>query len=340
MSKSASAPAVSAMTRKAFSRVELKADEPGAFRAYIATLKVVDKEGDVSLPGSFPDGKRILISAYQHTSWYGALPVGAGVLASDEKEAWVDGKFWLETDAGKQTYLAVKNAAELQEWSYGYDVLRASFDKADLDQYPGAFRVLVEQDVFEASPVLVGAGVNTRTESIKSAKQVLAGALPAKARALSARLKGGTLDPETMAAIAQIDFLADELDELVDTVMDQLGIPDPDEVAEGEPEEPQEPPMTLNLASHSVHALAAVKAFLQRVKARASMRTKDGRVLSSANRERLATLAEGLTSALADIQELLTATDPEAGKSVSDEELRRILLETEQRQTLISAGRL
>jgi hypothetical protein len=154
----------------AFTDVEFKADKPGTFRARIATLNAVDKDGDVSLPGSFPNGKAIVISAYMHTSWMGALPVGKGVIGSDDKEAWVDGQFFIDTTDGANTYKTVKALAEdgLGEWSYGYDVLDRSTDPADLEAYPGALQIFKRQDVFEASPVLIGAGVNTGTEFVKS----------------------------------------------------------------------------------------------------------------------------------------------------------------------------
>jgi hypothetical protein len=160
------------MQRKSipFADVQFKADTPGAFRARIATLNVVDKDGDVTLPGAFPDGKSIVISAYGHTSWYGALPVGKGVIGSDQSEAWVDGEFFLNTTHGKDTYETVKALAEagLGEWSHGYDVLDASHDPADLAAYTGASQILQKLDLFEASPVLLGAGVNTATEFVKS----------------------------------------------------------------------------------------------------------------------------------------------------------------------------
>jgi hypothetical protein len=56
--------------------------------------------------------------------------------------------------------------ADLQEWSYGYNVL---------DGGPGIFdgkrvRELRKLDVFEVSPVLKGAGVGTGTLAIKSGR--------------------------------------------------------------------------------------------------------------------------------------------------------------------------
>jgi hypothetical protein len=317
------------MQRKALAAVEFKQGGPeGAFKARIATLNVVDKEGDVTLPGAFPVGKEVIVSAYMHTSWGGALPVGKGVIAADDEAAWIDGQFFTDTTNGLDTYKTVKALGKAQEWSYGYDVLDSSVNAKDLEAYVGAKRILKSMDVFEASPVLVGAGVNTATESIKSAH---------RARAFAERIKAvDDPDPATLAAIAQIDLLADQLDELVDTLMDQFGIPDEDEVAEGEPEEAGK---NFSFSDHAKNALAGVTAFVSRTQSLADLRAKkqkkEGRVLSAGNRERLAVLADGLTSALTDIQDLLTSTDPaDPGKAAGvDEEIHSIWLAHQQRQT-------
>src|SRR5579864_6030798 len=102
------------MERKTFtfSDFELKAEQPGAFRAKIATLNVVDKDADVTVPGAFDNGKSIVISAYQHSSWYDALPVGTCVIGSDDGKAWVDGQCFTDTTHGIDHYKTVKALAD------------------------------------------------------------------------------------------------------------------------------------------------------------------------------------------------------------------------------------
>jgi hypothetical protein len=160
---------------------ETKVDQAGNFRASIARItnadgtRVVDKEGDAYLgPQAFPVGKAVVISAYQHTSWSGALPVGYGVVGANQHSAWVSGQFFTDTTAGRDTYLTVKALASrgLGEWSYGYDVLDQATDRAEIaDLAPGAKRLLKSLNIFEASPVLVGAGVGTQTDEIKAAEE-------------------------------------------------------------------------------------------------------------------------------------------------------------------------
>ena len=156
------------IARKSFTGIDLKKDKPGAFTARIATLNCIDKDGDVTLNGAFPEGKEILISAYQHTSWQGALPVGKGIVHEVGNEAIVEGEFNLNTDTGKEHYEAVKFSPQLVEWSYGFTVKATDDNNQTWKDNPKVYRVLKSLDVFEASPVLRGAGENTATLSIKS----------------------------------------------------------------------------------------------------------------------------------------------------------------------------
>lgn len=157
------------MLKKTYrSPIQLKADgEPGEFRAVFSTFNVVDHDGDVTTPGAFTDGQKVRISYWGHR-WQD-LPVGRGEIHQDEEKAWVDGRFFLDTDAGKETYLTVKNLEELQEWSYGFDI-----EKADLGEFEGQeVQFLRGLTVYEVSPVMLGAGIGTHTESIKATKAVL-----------------------------------------------------------------------------------------------------------------------------------------------------------------------
>jgi HK97 family phage prohead protease len=147
--------------------MQVKADgAPGEFRAVFSTFNVIDHDGDVTLPGAFKENQAVRISYWGHR-WQD-LPVGRGTIHQDEKQAWVDGKFFMDTVAGKETYQTVKNLGELQEWSYGYDVLLSEQGKFGDPQQD--VRFLKELDVTEVSPVMLGAGVDTRTEAIKGVK--------------------------------------------------------------------------------------------------------------------------------------------------------------------------
>ncbi len=69
--------------------------------------------------------------------------------------------------------------------------------------------------------------------------------------------------------------------------------------------------------------LATVKELVERSKSLADLRSKEGRTLSSANREKLASLLEALASVSTEISDLLSATEPQ--KAVDLDYLKRRL---------------
>lgn len=152
---------------KHLSRVEIKSADEGRVTAVFATFNVTDKDGDVTLPGAFEEGAEVLISSYQHTSWQGALPVGKGRIFSNNKEAILEGQFFMETAAGRDTFEVVKQVGGKQEWSYGYDVLDAEYGVHEGREV----QFLKKLKTHEVSPVVVGAGVDTRTLAVKSQKE-------------------------------------------------------------------------------------------------------------------------------------------------------------------------
>lgn len=149
-------------------RLELKADEDGVFRCVFATMNVVDKQGDVTAPGAFEEGAIATVSAFMHSSWLDQLPVGEGAIRTVKDEAGLDGSFWLDTPGGDAHYKVCKRSTKL-EWSYGFDAELVSYDEKELEKFPGAFRILKKVKVYEVSPVLIGAGIGTHTEYVKSA---------------------------------------------------------------------------------------------------------------------------------------------------------------------------
>lgn len=142
--------------------LKLEGDQ-GAFSAVFATLNVVDSDGDLTVPGAFGE-QRVIVSAYGHGSWGGALPVGKGRIYERGEEAIVEGRFFLDTQAGGETYKTVKNIGDLQEWSYALPEIDYEIREEDGER----IRVLKRIKVNEVSPVLMGSGVNTRLLDIKN----------------------------------------------------------------------------------------------------------------------------------------------------------------------------
>lgn len=154
-------------THKTLAGVTVKSIDQGEVSAVFSTFNVIDKDGDVTLPGAIKNGTEVVISAYGHESWRGLLPVGKGVIRTTTREAILEGRFFLETTAGRETFETVKQLGDLQEWSYSL---------SDVDAYSGEFggrpaQFLRSITVKEVSPVLVGAGVDTRTLATKAAAE-------------------------------------------------------------------------------------------------------------------------------------------------------------------------
>jgi HK97 family phage prohead protease len=136
--------------------------EEGEFSAVFSTLNVKDLHDDVTVPGAFTDGQEVVIEPWNH-GW--TLPVGKAAIRADEKEAKVEGRFFLDTSGGLDHYRTVKNLGGLAQWSYTFDVLRA-----DTGQHNGeTVQFLRKLDVVGVGPVTRGAGIDTRTVGIKQA---------------------------------------------------------------------------------------------------------------------------------------------------------------------------
>ncbi len=154
------------MNRKQIGGFSVKDEAKGLVEAVFSTFNVVDKDGDVTLPGAFDEGVEVPISAYGHASWEGALPVGMATIHSTATDARLTGQFFMDTQHGRDTFLTVQHLGPKGQWSYGYDAKEYSYGEFDGRQV----RFLAKQLVLEVSPVLVGAGVNTRTISAKSGR--------------------------------------------------------------------------------------------------------------------------------------------------------------------------
>lgn len=148
-------------------KLELNAADgaEGTFSATFSTLNTIDHHGDVTLPGAFQNGKSVLIGGYQHDMQ--AWPVGRGVIHADDSRAWVEGKFF-NSDPGRVAYDTIREAASDIEWSYVFTVQDSSQGEFDAGGGAVPVRFLKSVDVWSVDPVLRGAGINTRTDFVKS----------------------------------------------------------------------------------------------------------------------------------------------------------------------------
>lgn len=155
------------MDRKVFGgHVEVKDSAKGLVTAAFCTFDVVDLDGDIIERAAIPDGAPIRVSAYGHKSWEGALPVGKGIIRTTPTEAIAELQFFMKTDHGRDTFFTVDGMGDLQQWSWGFDVLDAEPATVEGERV----RRIKRTQVHEVSPVLLGAGIGTRTLATKSAE--------------------------------------------------------------------------------------------------------------------------------------------------------------------------
>lgn len=207
------------MDSKSLARVEIKDETKGEVEAVFATLGVVDKDGDLTEKGAFREGDEVLISAYNHKSWDGALPVGKATIHEVGNDIVMKGQFFLQTTGGRDTFEVVKAMGGRQEWSYGFNV-----DESEPGEHEGkSVRVLKKMSVFEVSPVLRGAGVNTRTtyaksfgDEISEAVDAVTSAVKSAKRVVALRAeKGKDLSDVNKGRLDELSVAAEELKSLL-----------------------------------------------------------------------------------------------------------------------------
>lgn len=149
--------------RKTF-RGEIKQlGDDGSFEAVIATLNVVDSDGDIILPGAFQDAVVSVLPAHDSRS----VMLGKAKMEDRDDKAVAVGKYNLDIPAAKDWHSALKfdlkTPPAIQEWSFAFRIVESSMETRDGED----IRILEKLDVMEVSPVLRGAGVGTETLAAK-----------------------------------------------------------------------------------------------------------------------------------------------------------------------------
>ena len=109
---------------KLFKTVSMKAvDEvEGKVEAVFSNFNEVDSDGDVVLPNAIKlgYGDRGVAMVWAH-DW--KRVIGRGEIVDDGTKAIFKGQFIMDTQEGKDAYNTVKAMGDLQQWSFGYEVL-------------------------------------------------------------------------------------------------------------------------------------------------------------------------------------------------------------------------
>lgn len=154
---------------KSFGPLEIKDAELGEVTAVVATLGVVDKDGDVILPGALPaGGAKVKLSGYGHDLVLARqAPAGKGVIVEIGDKLVLQGKFFKSTERGREAFNTVKEMGPDSEWSIGFPPKVKTGELTAELKAAGARRAIAGFSPIEASPVLVAAGVGTGTVSVK-----------------------------------------------------------------------------------------------------------------------------------------------------------------------------
>jgi HK97 family phage prohead protease len=138
----------------------------GELSAIVSTFNQLDRDGDIMAPESFASSRGKKVPLVWSHDW--DHPVGAGTIEVTSSEAIFNGQFFLDTQRGEEAYKTVKAMAELQQYSIGFRVLDQIWEYKDDGKGSQMYvRTIRDLELFECSPVLVGAAYGTRTLAVK-----------------------------------------------------------------------------------------------------------------------------------------------------------------------------
>lgn len=141
--------------------------DAGTFSAYGNVIGVLDHAGDVTVKGAFENTIKSHKSAGTMPKFLGQhqgrmMPLGIITdMKEDETGLYFEGKFCLETQAGREAHALCKMGA-IDQFSIGYKTEKEQFDNVKGINY------LQEVDVKEISLVTFACNEESRLQSIKS----------------------------------------------------------------------------------------------------------------------------------------------------------------------------
>jgi HK97 family phage prohead protease len=246
--------------------IELKEDGDTRYiEAVFSLFDVIDSDNDVTkanaLRSGYTGNKVPLV--WNH-DW--SKVIGRGIIETDNQKAVFKGYF-LNTEAGKEAYETVKAMQDMQQFSYGFQVLKSSKGThIDSKGEEVPVRVLEDVKVWEVSPVLVGAQQNSFVQALKSG-----------------------LEPvdEEIKAEMQIESTEPEVSSKTDA-----GISNSSQQG-------------MRLGEQAVASLEELKAFTERIENLASLRHSEKKTLSSKSTEMIQTYLAGLNALYIKLDDVL-----------------------------------
>lgn len=256
--------------------IELKEDGDTRYiEAVFSLFDTIDSDNDVtkanSLRSGYTGNKVPLV--WNH-DW--SKVIGRGIIETDNQKAVFKGYF-LNTEAGKEAYETVKAMQDMQQFSYGFQVLKSSKGThIDSKGEEVPVRMLEDVKVWEVSPVLVGAQQNSFVQALKSGLQTYDDVDTEFEEVKEEESKYGkcTYEKDGKCAKEKDLKISSETDASVSKSSQQ----------------------GMRLGEHAVASLEELKAFTERIEDLASLRNSEKKTLSSKSTEMVAKYLQGVTS--------------------------------------------
>jgi len=255
--------------------IELKEDGDTRYiEAVFSLFETIDSDNDVTkanaLRSGYTGNKVPLV--WNH-DW--SKVIGRGVIETDNQKAVFKGYF-LNTEAGKEAYETVKAMQDMQQFSYGFQVMKSTKGThIDSKGEEVPVRVLEDVKVWEVSPVLVGAQQNSFVQALKSGLQTYDDVDTEFEEVKEEESKYGKCTYEKDGKCAK------EKDLKISSATDAS-------ISSSQ--------QGMRLGEHAVASLEELKAFTERIEDLASLRNSEKKTLSSKSTELIAKYLQGVSS--------------------------------------------
>ena len=258
--------------------IELKEDGDTRYiEAVFSLFETIDSDNDVTkanaLRSGYTGNKVPLV--WNH-DW--SKVIGRGVIETDNQKAVFKGYF-LNTEAGKEAYETVKAMQDMQQFSYGFQVMKSTKGThIDSKGEEVPVRVLEDVKVWEVSPVLVGAQQNSFVQALKSGLQTFDDVdtefEEVKQEDEESKYGKCTYEKDGKCAKEKDLKISSETDASVSKSSQQ----------------------GMRLGDHAVTSLEELKAFTERIEDLALLRNSEKKTLSSKSTELIAKYLQGVSS--------------------------------------------
>ena len=258
--------------------IELKEDGDTRYiEAVFSLFETIDSDNDVTkanaLRSGYTGNKVPLV--WNH-DW--SKVIGRGIIETDNQKAVFKGYF-LNTEAGKEAYETVKAMQDMQQFSYGFQVMKSTKGThIDSKGEEVPVRVLEDVKVWEVSPVLVGAQQNSFVQALKSGLQTFddvdTESEEVKQDEEESKYDKCTYGKDGNCAKEKDLNISSETDASVSKSSQQ----------------------GMRLGDHAVTSLEELKAFTERIEDLALLRNSEKKTLSSKSTELIAKYLQGVSS--------------------------------------------